>query len=43
MDINNISFYKNYKEFFEQSVNLENANLEIKNEAKKRILRDFSE
>ena len=34
---------KKSKEFFEQIVNLENANLEIKNEAKKRILRDFSE
>ena len=31
------------KEFFEKIVNLENANPEIKNEAKKRILRDFSE
>ena len=34
---------KKSKEFFEQIVNLENANPEIKNEAKKRILRDFSE
>ncbi len=34
---------KKSKEFFEKIINLENANPEIKNEAKKRILRDFSE
>ena len=34
---------KKSKEFFEQIIKLENANPEIKNEAKKRILRDFSE
>ena len=40
-------FYKKEKqkskEFFEKIVNLENANPGIKNEAQKRILRDFSE